>query len=201
MPTDARTRLVAEFSRARPNRIDDRNRIDDGTSTGACMCLAGGSANWEGGMRAPMVIRWPGHIEPGTVRNEIFASLDWLPTFVDIAGGPKATTSKNRSRPARIRGSSRQRAHPTWLARCNRDIRTSGMGTHCRVNTPGRLLASKGPAWRLVTARKEFAMTDATLITRRCIFAAFAGAAATMIPATVAHSQHPDAKLLRLATP
>ena len=44
---------------------------------------------WEGGMRAPMVIRWPGHIKPGTDLTEIFASLDWLPTFVDIAGGPK----------------------------------------------------------------------------------------------------------------
>jgi arylsulfatase A-like enzyme len=44
---------------------------------------------WEGGMRAPCVIRWPGHIKPGTVFNQIFASLDWVPTFVDIAGGPK----------------------------------------------------------------------------------------------------------------
>jgi len=44
---------------------------------------------WEGGMRAPMVIRWPGHIEPGTVKNQMFASLDWLPTLVEIAGGPK----------------------------------------------------------------------------------------------------------------
>ena len=44
---------------------------------------------WEGGMRAPCVIRWPGHIKPGTIYNEIFASLDWVPTFVDIAGGPK----------------------------------------------------------------------------------------------------------------
>src|SRR5215471_10495806 len=44
---------------------------------------------WEGGMRAPCVIRWPGHIKPGTVKNDIFASLDWLPTFVEIAGGPK----------------------------------------------------------------------------------------------------------------
>jgi arylsulfatase len=49
---------------------------------------------WEGGMRAPMVIRWPGHIEPGTVKNEMFASLDWLPTFVDIAGGPKENDLK-----------------------------------------------------------------------------------------------------------
>ena len=39
-------------------------------------------------MRAPMVVRWPGHIEPGTVNNEIFSGLDWVPTLVDIAGGP-----------------------------------------------------------------------------------------------------------------
>jgi arylsulfatase len=44
---------------------------------------------WEGGMRAPCVIRWPGHIKPGTIYDQIFASLDWVPTFVDIAGGPK----------------------------------------------------------------------------------------------------------------
>jgi len=51
---------------------------------------------WEGGMRAPMVIRWPGVIRPGTVKNDIFASLDWLPTFVDIAGGPKGDGLKKQ---------------------------------------------------------------------------------------------------------
>jgi len=44
---------------------------------------------WEGGMRAPALIRWPGQIKPGTVLNDIFASYDWLPTFVEIAGGAK----------------------------------------------------------------------------------------------------------------
>ena len=46
-------------------------------------------STWEGGMRAPMLVRWPGHIKPGTVLDDIFASLDWLPTFVEIAGGAK----------------------------------------------------------------------------------------------------------------
>jgi arylsulfatase len=46
-------------------------------------------STWEGGMRAPCVIRWPGHIKPGTILNDMFSSLDWLPTFVEIAGGPK----------------------------------------------------------------------------------------------------------------
>ncbi len=45
---------------------------------------------WEGGMRAPMVIRWPGVIKPETVKNDMFSSLDWMPTFVEIAGGPKS---------------------------------------------------------------------------------------------------------------
>jgi len=53
-------------------------------------------STWEGGMRAPAVIRWPGHIKPGTVKTEIFASLDWLPTFVDIAGGPKGDGLKKQ---------------------------------------------------------------------------------------------------------
>ena len=45
---------------------------------------------WEGGMRAPMVVRWPGHIKAGTNPDQIFSSLDWLPTFVNIAGGLRA---------------------------------------------------------------------------------------------------------------
>ena len=51
-------------------------------------------STWEGGMRAPAVIRWPGHIQPGTVKNDIFASLDWLPTLVEIAGGAKGNELK-----------------------------------------------------------------------------------------------------------
>ena len=51
---------------------------------------------WEGGYRAPMVIRWPGVIRPGTVKNQLFAALDWVPTFVDIAGGPKGDGLKQQ---------------------------------------------------------------------------------------------------------
>jgi arylsulfatase A-like enzyme len=50
---------------------------------------AGKLTTWEGGMRAPCVIRWPGKIKPGTVFTEMFSALDWLPTFVEIAGGAK----------------------------------------------------------------------------------------------------------------
>jgi arylsulfatase A-like enzyme len=51
---------------------------------------------WEGGYRAPMVVRWPGVIKPGTVHNQLFAALDWLPTLVDIAGGAKGDALKTQ---------------------------------------------------------------------------------------------------------
>ena len=51
---------------------------------------------WEGGMRAPAVMRWPGVIRPGTVKDDIFASLDWLPTLVEIAGGAKGDALNKR---------------------------------------------------------------------------------------------------------
>jgi len=51
---------------------------------------------WEGGYRAPQVVRWPGHIKPGTIKDQLFAALDWLPTLVDIAGGPKGDELKKQ---------------------------------------------------------------------------------------------------------
>ena len=51
---------------------------------------------WEGGYRAPCVVRWPGHIKPGTVMSQLFAALDWLPTLVDIAGGPRGEHLKQK---------------------------------------------------------------------------------------------------------
>jgi arylsulfatase A-like enzyme len=43
---------------------------------------------WEGGFRVPMMVKWPGHIKPGTVINDIFSQEDWLPTLLAAAGEP-----------------------------------------------------------------------------------------------------------------
>jgi arylsulfatase A-like enzyme len=51
---------------------------------------------YEGGYRVPAVIRWPGVIKPGTLFTKMFASLDWLPTLVEIAGGPKGDGLKKQ---------------------------------------------------------------------------------------------------------
>lgn len=44
------------------------------------------NTNWEGGWRVPAMVRWPGHIEEGSVSNEIMHHMDWLPTLAAIAG-------------------------------------------------------------------------------------------------------------------
>jgi arylsulfatase len=46
------------------------------------------ATNWEGGYRVPTVIRWPGVIKPDTIYNDIFAHMDFLPTFLAAAGDP-----------------------------------------------------------------------------------------------------------------
>ena len=44
------------------------------------------NTNWEGGWRVPAMVRWPGHIEAGVISNDIMHHMDWLPTFLAIAG-------------------------------------------------------------------------------------------------------------------
>jgi arylsulfatase len=41
---------------------------------------------FEGGFRVPCLIRWPGHVKPGTIQNGIFSGLDWFPTLCAAAG-------------------------------------------------------------------------------------------------------------------
>ncbi len=47
--------------------------------------------SWEGGFRAPLLIRWPGTVKPGLVSNDIVSLLDFLPTFLEAAGDPNIT--------------------------------------------------------------------------------------------------------------
>jgi len=46
---------------------------------------------FEGGFRVPAIIRWPGHVKPGTVENGIFSGLDWFPTLAAASGNPDIT--------------------------------------------------------------------------------------------------------------
>ena len=43
-------------------------------------------ATWEGGMRVPCIMRWPGAIAPGTTCAQVATAMDFLPTFARLAG-------------------------------------------------------------------------------------------------------------------
>ena len=95
---------------------------------------------WEGGVRVPWAMRWPGKIEAGSVVEDPVIALDLMPTFITAAGG---------------------RVDPAW----NLDgIDLSGRLTGKQSRLPNRTLywrkaGSKGPIairegnWKLIDLR------------------------------------------------
>lgn len=68
---------------------------DNGHSTEERAHFGGGSAGpyrgakfslFEGGIRLPAIISWPGHLPAGVVRGQMAHSCDWLPTVAELAG-------------------------------------------------------------------------------------------------------------------
>ncbi|HYH55283.1 MAG TPA: sulfatase [Anseongella sp.] len=50
-----------------------------------------GSKMWiyEGGIREPLIMRWPGHIKAGAVEDTPVSSIDFYPTFLSAAGAAR----------------------------------------------------------------------------------------------------------------
>jgi arylsulfatase A len=41
---------------------------------------------WEGGHRVPLIVRWPGKVQPGTTSNQLLGNVDMLATFAELTG-------------------------------------------------------------------------------------------------------------------
>ena len=57
----------------------------------AGLLRGGKGSTWEGGIRVPGILRWPGTVAPGRISSDIVSILDWFPTFVNVAGGKMPT--------------------------------------------------------------------------------------------------------------
>ena len=58
-----------------------------GHEASSCLPLRGKKATfWEGGLRVPFCMKWPGRLQPGKIYGEPVISLDILPTLVSAAG-------------------------------------------------------------------------------------------------------------------
>ncbi|UCD29621.1 MAG: sulfatase, partial [Planctomycetota bacterium] len=47
---------------------------------------AGKGTIYEGGLRVPMIVKWPGKVKPGTACNQPVISVDFYPTILEMAG-------------------------------------------------------------------------------------------------------------------
>jgi arylsulfatase len=51
---------------------------------------------WEGGVRVPCIMRWPGRVPAGRVCDEMITSMDILPTFAHLADAPIPSVGDRR---------------------------------------------------------------------------------------------------------
>jgi arylsulfatase A len=53
----------------------------------------GKASAYEGGVRVPLIVSWPGVTKPGTVTDEPVITMDLFPTIVDMAGLPSSAAA------------------------------------------------------------------------------------------------------------
>lgn len=70
---------------------------------------------WEGGLREPTVVRWPGHIGTGTTNFAASQFHDWMPTFAELAGVPAPARSDGVSLVPTLTGIGAQRASTIYV--------------------------------------------------------------------------------------
>ena len=70
---------------------------------------------WEGGIRVPLVAKWPGKIRPGTTSDHISAFQDMLPTFAEITTADIPKDIDGKSMLAALTGKEQQEhEHLYW---------------------------------------------------------------------------------------
>lgn len=65
--------------------MSDNGGVDGGNHSNAPLRWAKGT-QYEGGLRVPMMVRFPKIVKPNTVTNEPVHVIDFLPTFLELAG-------------------------------------------------------------------------------------------------------------------
>jgi len=87
----------------------------DGGSAGP---LHGGKGStWEGGVREPTLAWWPGKIAAGSTCDAVAGNIDFLPTFVKLAGGSIPTDNKidGKDITPLLLGQSKESPHEAWF--------------------------------------------------------------------------------------
>ncbi|QAY96031.1 arylsulfatase [Methylovirgula ligni] len=108
------------------------------------------NTNWEGAYRVPAMVRWPGHIKPGSIANDIFGSHDWFPTLLALAGD---TSVKDRLLSGWTIGDRTYKVHLdgyNQLAYLTGQQPNSERKAFIYFNDDGQLVAIRFNNWKLV---------------------------------------------------
>jgi len=104
-------------------------------------------ANWpfskwtlyDGGLRVPFIVRWPGEIESGSTTNAMISLVDLLPTCMEVAGGEQTEYMDGRSIMGVLKGTTEQHSEVVFGTHTGNDNGGPGVWNHC----PTRMIRTK----------------------------------------------------------
>jgi len=84
----------------------------------------GKGSTWEGGVRVPCIIRWPGHVPAARVSGAIFSTVDFMPTLASLAGyeAPKGRVVDGVDQTALLLGESEKGARDHLYYLCRNEL-------------------------------------------------------------------------------
>jgi arylsulfatase A-like enzyme len=79
---------------------------------------------WEGGLRVPCVVRWPGRVPAGAVCDALTTAMDLMPTIVNVAGArmPEDRVIDGRDITPLLLGTAQDSPHRAFLYYRGRDL-------------------------------------------------------------------------------
>lgn len=90
----------------------------------------GKGSTWEGGLRVPCIVRWPGNTPAGQDSSAIFATIDFLPTFAHLAGCeiPQDRIIDGVDQTKLLQGKSKQGARDDYYYFCRNELQAVRKG-------------------------------------------------------------------------
>ena len=113
----------------------------------------------EGGVRSPLLVRWPKGIKSGTKVPQIAAAIDLLPTLADLCGIPAKTAKKLDGislKPLLMGNENRRRSWPERILISHWKGRTSARNQRFRLDDKGKLYEiPEDPGQRVEVGKKH----------------------------------------------
>ena len=100
-------------------------------------------ANWpfakwclyDGGLRVPLLVRWPGKVRPGTATDAMVDLSDLLPTFIEAAGARPPRNIDGRSFLGVVTGRTTEHRKAIFGTHTGNDNGGPGIANHCPART------------------------------------------------------------------